>query len=283
MTVDIGALVTSFGGLGATIAGAVPSLKKPKRNDASSRAAQRGSAQVQKAAIGAAGTGGGSSRGLALRSGLRAASQAALESGGAMAAAAHADEQRFQKQVDARNSAIAGIANAGASGLAQTAQALIRPQEDLPEFAGAQEALQEQPELVSDPTGLAGPAAGGTPEQQALELQAEQNMAAEGLDPNLSAEAKARNQELVSGMVDFDPVQEAVATNRGGFQPEIETQLEMKLQMKSLMLQEAERQGITIDSVLAKINRGLGLQPGQTSSNAFGVSLMPDGAGVEEE
>jgi hypothetical protein len=277
MTVDIGALVTSIGGLGATIAGAVPSLKKPKRRNSSAKAAAQASAQVQKAAIGAAGTGAGSSRGLALRSGLRAASQAALESGGAMAAAANADETRFQAQVANRNKAISGIANAGAEGLAQVSQSLIRPQEDDDgldfESSAVGDPFADDPsEFISsvkgqDPEGLAG----------ADTLPTEQP----GEEAPIDAEA---NQQMVQeGVVDFDPVEEAVATHRGGFTPEIETQLEMKLQMKSLMLQEAERQGITIDSVLAKINRGLGLQPGQTSSNAYGIQLQPDAVETGEE
>jgi hypothetical protein len=277
MTIDIGALVTSIGGLGASLAGAIPSLKKPKRNDASSKAAARGSSKVQKAAVGAAGTGFGASKGLALRSGLRAASQAALESGGAMAAAAHSDETRFQNQVTARNAAIAGIANAGASGLAQVSQSLIRPQED--------DGLEFEASAVGDPFA----------DDPSDFIASVKGQAAEGLEgadtlpeaerPGAEApiDAEANQQMVQEGVVDFDPVQEAVATNRGGFTPEIETQLEMKLQMKSLMLQEAERQGITIDSVLAKINRGLGLQPGQASSNPYGVSLMPNAAGAEEE
>ncbi len=274
MTVDIGALVTSIGGLGATIAGAVPSLKKPKRRNSSAKAAAQASAQVQKAAIGAAGTGAGSSRGLALRSVLRAASQAALESVGAMAAVANADETRFQAQVANRNKAISGIANAGAEGLAQVSQSLIRPQEDDDgldfESSAVGDPFADDPsEFISsvkgqDPEGLAG----------ADTLPAEQEA---------PIDAEANQQMVQEGVVDFDPVEEAVATHRGGFTPEIETQLEMKLQMKSLMLQEAERQGITIDSVLAKINRGLGLQPGQTSSNAYGIQLQPDAVETGEE
>lgn len=106
-------------GLAAQIGTAIPGLKKPKKSNAAADAARETSKRAAGAAVGASQTGFGASRGLALRSGLRAASDIAREGAVAAGRAADLDEQRHQKAVAVRNANLAtfgkDLAETGAS------------------------------------------------------------------------------------------------------------------------------------------------------------------------
>jgi hypothetical protein len=68
----------------------------------------------------------------------------------------------------------------------------------------------------------------------------------------------------------FDEVHAAGPTTAA---PEIEADLENRLQAKRLMLQDAERLGIILSEVYGPLNRKLGLKPGQSTANPMGLSL----------
>lgn len=276
MAVNIGALIPSIAGLATTVGGAIPGLKKPKRTDAGSRAAAKAATQLASAAVGGAQAGQGASRGLALREGLRAASKVAGSASAEVAQAAARDEQRFQDQMTARNERLAQFTRGVGEGAAQFGQAFIQPEGDV---AGTQGALEQQPEFRDADTGLGTPAAGGTTDQAFVEPG--QQELAETLPPIEEIDLADIEQEIADDAAGATAEFEAQIDEDLGISPvaqkaAIEQGLELKLQMKNLMMLEAERQGIPLSNLQAKINRGLGLQPGQTTGNPFGVSLMDE-------
>lgn len=263
---NIGAIIPGVLGLGSTIAGAIPNLRKPKRTDSGRRAAAQAAQRGANIAVGASQTGRGASRGLALREGLRAASQVTSEAAPAIAEAAARDEQAFQAQLQARRGRIEEFTKALGGGLSQVGQAAIQP---APPEAGAQQGdlVQAQPELQEDPTGL-GPAAGA----QQVGLTEQIDPATGG--PDLAQlEADAGAGPTASFQAGFDPVAEAVGIGPAMRKQQLEIDLENKLSMKNLMLREAERQGVPLGNVLAQTNRRLGLQPGQDLDNPFGTQF----------
>lgn len=279
---NVGALVPSILGMGANIAGAIPGLKKPRRVD-SAKAVADTAPRVMGAAVGAAQAGQGASRGLALREGLRQAAFAGEKIAGQVGQAAQQDAVINQANTDARNARIKDFVNSTTEGLGQFTQAMIQPEKkDLAqEQAQAAAAIQMQPEMQQDPTGLAGGGAVGDPSPGPLDTPQAEQAGITDQGPDL-AQMEA---DLVAGPVakfqSTDALNQLRAMSPTIAAPEIEADLENRLQAKRLMLQDAERLGISLDNVWANINRQLNLKPGQSGENPLGVRI-PFSSGGEE-
>ena len=264
-------LIPSLVGLGTSVAGAIPGLKKPKRDKLSGRAAAEAATKVASAAVGGAQAGQGASRGLALRQGLRSALDPVAQ--GSAAAEGIQAEAAFQNRVDERNQRIADFTGGAAEGLAQVGQAFIQPKS----AEESQALLQEQPEFQPSATGLDTPAAGVAPSQQALTSTAEGLADPQGL--GLGDIEQQFADEAAGPAADFKStaaLERLISQAPSVAAPEIEADLDNRLQAKKLMLQDAERLGINLGDVLANINRKLGLSPGQSVDNPFGVNLSFD-------
>lgn len=284
------ALIPGLLGIGTAIGSAIPGLKKPKRNDASAQAVRDVQSAVGNAATGRSQSGHGASRGLNLREGLRSSSALVAKAAGQGAAAAHADEQRFNDQMTARNERLAQFGGGISDKVGAMAQALITAEEDKD---AVDDKLQAQPELQEDATGL-GPAA-GVPSNDRRFASENGATTTEGLvDPDgptlddleqdFSAQEELAPEELqkiadadeagpaarFQARTAFDEVHSASPTLLA---PEIEADLDNRLQAKRLMLQDSERLGITLSEVYAPINRKLNLKPGQSTANPMGLSL----------
>ncbi len=282
MAFNIAAAIPSMIGMATTIGSAIPGLKKPKRTKSSQAAAQRAQADVQKAAIGAANTGRGSNRGLQIRSGLRAASQAALDSGGGMAQAADLDEQRFQGQMDTRNENLKNFgADVGAGAAAMTQAAL-------------------SPETKSLKTGAVGMTKDAN--SKSAFTQAEQTLPTEdrpqgsGISGEDDGESEAIQQEVKTLMKnaqlaqDDDPrfsgpnanfatqdrLDQLRAKSPTVASPQIEAGLEFRLRAQKMMRQDAERMGMNLETIYPMISRQMQLKPGQGLSNPLGISFQTD-------
>ena len=281
---NVSALIPGLLGIGTAIGTAIPGLKKPKRTDASAIAVRDAQAKIGNAAVGASQAGHGASRGLNLREGLRSASALVAKAAGQGAAAAHQDEVRYNDQMTARNERLAQFGGGISDKVGAMAQALIKPEDK-------DATLQGQPEQQENLTGLEAPSAGVPDTGPAL------TSSTEGLqDPNgptlddLEAEFAAEEQKALTpdelrqmaeqdgagpaarfqSRAAFDEVHAAAPTTAA---PEIEADLENRLQAKRLMLQDAERYGIILSEVYAPINRKFNLKPGQSTANPMGLSL----------
>lgn len=286
---NVSALIPGLLGIGTAIGTAIPGLKKPKRSDASAAAVRGAQSAVGNAAVGASQVGHGASRGLNLREGLRSASALVAKAAGQGAAAAHQDETRFNDQMTERNERLAQFGGGISDKVGAMAQALIKPETD-PE--AAQKALQTQPEMQADPTGV-GPAGGLAQDQDRGALTSsteglqdpdgptlddlEQEFAAEeqtALTPQelqqMAEQDGAGPAAQFQSRAAFDEIHAASPTVAA---PEIEADLDNRLQAKRLMLQDAERLGIILSEVYAPINRRFQLKPGQSTANPMGLSL----------
>ena len=279
MAVNIGALIPSLVGLGAEIGGNIPALRKPKRVNVGSQAVRKAGAQLAVRATGAAQSGRGASRGLALREGIRGASKIAGAAAAEGAEAALRDEAFYQQQLLDRNARLAEFVGGAAEGLATMGASFIKPQ--TPEVSAAEEALQQQPEMQDtatglDPLGGAVPSVAMPPEQKSLESEALQPP--EG-SPGL-ADLEAQAEGSAGPLAQFEStraLERLRAAKPTTLAPELEADLENRLQAKKLMLQDAERLGINLDGIMANMNRRLGLKPGQSVQNPYGVKLDLEG------
>lgn len=272
---DVGSLISSIAGIGTKIGTSIPGLKKAKRNDASSRAASMAATKVAKSALGAGQSMHGASRGLALRSGLRAATDAA-KAASTEGQAANADERRYQEQKNQRNARLETFGGDLAKGLGDVAASVIKPKE------GMSEELASQPEMLTDSTGLgggAGIADGPGADAVAQEQQQLIDQSAEELD-DFRAKADAIGTEDQGGpraAFQVDPTTKLIESAPPSVQPELEQQLMDRFHMKELALAEGERLGLTMEEMLPRITRKLQLRPGQSFKNPMGaISPMYD-------
>jgi hypothetical protein len=278
------AIIPAIIGMGAKIGGAIPGLKKPKRTNAGGRAAARTASQAGAAGVAGASTGHGASRGLALREGIRGASKLVGAAAGASADAAQKDELLYQEQLLARNERIGDLTAGIGEGMGQMAQAFIKPK------AGSDDAnrtIQAQPEMTQDSaTGLStdghalGAGVGEAPSQQALDTTAEHMTDPDGatlveLEQQFADEASGPTADFKSTKA----LEELITLAPSTAAPALEADLELRLQAKKLMLQDAERLGYNFGDITALINRQFNLKPGQSTENPLGVSL--DYAGGE--
>ncbi|HUW94438.1 MAG TPA: hypothetical protein VMW58_01510 [Anaerolineae bacterium] len=258
-------IIPSLVGLGTTIAGSVGKLKKPKRTNVGSRAAAKAATTLSNAAVGGAQAGHGASRGLALREGLRGAAQVAGDASAEVAQAAQVDEANYQGLLRQRNEDVAKFTSGIGEGLAQMGQSFIQPK------MGSTDGVSAQKQAENTLPGAATPEQGSIvdPEVQALQqevgaVQAVEDQAAANDPSVVGPTAQFGSTKALEDLMTRAPTVAA---------PEIEADLENRLQAKKLMLQDAERLGYNLGDITASINRRFGLSPGQSVDNPFGVRL----------
>lgn len=278
---NIGSLIPSLIGMGTTIGTAIPGLKKPKRTDASASQVRSAQTAVAGAATGASQAGHGASRGLNIRSGLRSAGALVGAAASKGADAADKDEQRYQTQLDERNKRVASFGSAIGQGAAQMAQGLITddtgdadtsakgmdPNTD-GSFKQAEQTLSSEtrPEDDGTPASMEDPEVAMLQEEFAT-LKRNEELASSD-DPRLSGPHAAFNTKA--------RLDELRAKSPTVAAPEIEEALDNRLRAKALMLQDAERYGVHFDTINPMINRQLGLKPGQSVQNPYGVRFDMD-------
>lgn len=262
----ISSLLPSLIGLGAKVGTAVPGMRKAPKQNTAREVAKTAGAQFGKA-VGAAQAGHGASRGLALREGLRRGTEAVGQVSAQVGRAAAVDQATNTQNEIARRERIASFGSDLAKGIGDMAAMGIAPKKATP--GQKQEALDtvaEQPELGSDPTGLAGPGAGvpSIEQQQAVDQQAFIDDAATRLEdfklqreeagiPGPEEMTKAPTAQLIEEAYQQAPQVAA----------EVERELDQRHSMKSLMLSEVERLGLSLETMVPRINRRLGLNPGE--------------------
>jgi hypothetical protein len=271
---NIGSLIPSLIGMGTTIGTAIPGLKKPKKTDSSANIVRKTQGAVANAAVGASQAGHSASRGLNLREGLRSAGVLVGKAAAEGAQAVDMDERRYTEQLDARNQRVADFGASIGEGAAQMTQALIGDDKGEPGTAavkmdgdtgGAQgEQTLEKGVRPEDEGAIASM---DDPEtamlQQELATLRRNEDSASSDDPRLSGpHAEFNTKQRLEELRAKSPTVAA---------PEIEEALDNRLRAKALMLQDAERYGIHLDTILPMINRQLGLKPGQGVQNPYGV------------
>jgi len=274
---NIASLIPSIIGMGTTIGTAIPGLKKPKKTDASANIVRRTQGAVANAAVGASQAGHGASRGLALREGIRSAGALVGKAAAEGAGAIDMDERRHQAAMDARNQRVADFGAAIGQGASQMAMGLIKPEgQKEPGTAavgmksGEGTAFDQAEQTLSEsarPEDEGAVASFDDPETAMLReefVKLKQNEELAGSDdprlsgPHAQFNTKARLEELRTK----SPTVMA---------PEIEEELDTRLRAKQLMLQDAQRYGLNLDTMLPMINRQLDLKPGQGVNNPLGV------------
>lgn len=258
--------VADLAGLATTIGAQAPGLKKARKRDTSARAARAGGMQTAAAAVGGAQTGFGASRGLALRSGLRGASNAARGAADAASTAAAQDEQRFVQERDARNARLAQFGKdiGGFAGqVGQGVSDVIAAKGAQP--VGGEVALPDQASVMGiDPvTGLEIPAE-QEPQpaalQQGMQLQPPGDLQMpQAQDPNLGGQ-QLQQPMMAPPTTAMEAYQAAM-----GIQPNVVYQvapaMEYKLRVTNLAVEEAERLGIQPSQVIAPLLRQLNINP----------------------
>jgi hypothetical protein len=281
-------LIPSLIGLGTKVGTSIPGLRKPPKQNTAREIAKTAGTQYG-AAVGAAQTGHGASRSLALREGLRRGTAGVAQTSRAIGQAAAADQSaNIQRELD-RRGRIADFGSDLAKGLGDMATIGIKAKQgEAPAGApAAEEPLtpDEQDFYETPGTGVADSplpeddSAGlGDIEQQLLDQEAVEqenliNDAQQGLD-----QLQQQREELMPGgpkaAFQPDPVTTAIQGRPAAMAPQIEQQLADRLHMKELMLSEAERLGVPLETIIARTNRRLQLRPGQSTGNPFGIDPM---------
>lgn len=277
--------VADLAGLATKIGTAIPGLKKPKKRDTTQRAVRAAGQQAGAAAVGGSQAGFGASRGLALRSGLRAASDVARATGDAAITAANADQTRYDAQRTARNARVASFGNeltgmAGQVG-AGIVDASAAKAADAASQAAAKGMLPSQAEVAGvDPnTGLAvqDPTTdimqAGNPMPQIQQDGAQ--------DPNLGNYSQQlqgpQGAPLTAPPTSaFDSYNAALGINPN-VAYHVAPAMEHKLRVTNLALQEAERTGTDPASVIAYIMRKVGLNPMDLQDPGYNDPAHQDG------
>ena len=264
-------------GLGAKLGAAIPGLRKPKQDNASQRAALETSKRAAGAAVGASQTGFGASRGLSLRTGLRAATNIAREGAGAAAKGADLDQKRFDKRTDERNARLATFGSDVADMGAQLGQGIVESRQA--KEAGAAEAARAEQEariqamqaampsmedvLGIDPiTGLKRTSTGEQAQPQALspleEIQVGQGPGLDELDQygEYPTEGSQQIGEVPSmGDITMDPALAQLGVADKETLYSIAPELELQHRLENLALDEAYRTGTNINRIYARVRR----------------------------
>lgn len=255
-------------GLGASLGAQIPGLKKPKRTNAAQNAVRETSMRAAGAAVGGSQTGFGASRGLALRSGLRAAGNIAREGAAVAGKAAATDEARFQDRTDARNARVAqfgkDVGETGAAigtGITETRQAAQAEEE-----AGKQAELQmlQQQAATLLPTYAESQgideATGLPQQQQAQELQPMQEIPV-GAGPGLDDldEFGGHESDLMAPPsieeLGMDPALAELGLQDKEVLYSIAPELEAQHRLENLALAEAYRTGANMNRIYARLRR----------------------------
>jgi hypothetical protein len=258
-------------GLGATLGAQIPGLKKPKRRTDSQSAARQTSMKAAGAAVGASQTGFGASRGLALRSGLRAAANIAREGALGAAAGAAADEAQHQKNMEARNTRLAtfgkdvgemagqigtGIVESRAAKEAEAAAAKAAEMQMLQEQAGALIPTYAEQQGIDPITGLPAQAAQQLPQeqQQLQELPVGQGPGLDELDQYGQHESDFIGAPDI-GEVSLDPALGELGIADKQTLYSIAPELELQHRLENFALDEAYRTGTNINRIYARLRR----------------------------
>lgn len=259
-------------GLGASLAAQVPGLKKPQRTNQSQVAARTASMRGAATAVGASQTGFGASRGLALRSGLRAASQHTRAGAAAAAQGAAVDEQRHVTRVDARNKALGQfgkdlgeMAGMVGTGIVESRQAKAA-EEEAGQLA-EQQMLQAQAasllptyvenQGVDQATGLAPQQQGAAPQQLQEEqvgpgpmLEQTDQYGDSTMDPMYGQMAPPTLEEM-----SMDPALAELGLQNKETLYSIAPELELQHRLENFALDEAYRTGTNINRIYARVRR----------------------------
>lgn len=248
-------------GLATSLGTSIPGLRKPKKLISGSQAAREVGSRAAGAVQGAASTGFGASRGLAARTGARAAEQqtrAAAEQAGGLALK---EGQLHRQNLDARNERLAAFGADLVDTTAQITQGAVEARAAQKALQGeqriqdAQAAISEQPELAADPTGLGGGAAiGASPAANQAQVQQAQQQALATPVPGVTAPAPTPLAPVGSA---FDMYGASLGME-GIPELKLAPVLERKLRLTRLASDEANRRGIPLTSVLAQMQRQIG-------------------------
>jgi len=288
--IDIASLVPSIIGLGAKAAGAIPGMKKPKRPQTAKEVAKAAGSHFGKA-VGAAQTGRGFSRGLALREGIRGGMDAVEANSRAIGAAAQNDEATYQKLKAQRAENIANFSTDLAKGLGDMAGMAIGPKKGESDLQDP----DRPPVDVNPDTGF------GTPQDEGDVGNEDLTALEKGMADQEQVEQQQLIDDAAQQLQDFKLKREAAGisaapkqmdeptttselinqslTSKPGMSPAIEKELAQTLHLKQLALSEMERTGSNFGEMLPRLNRRLGLSPGQTLQNPFAMDLDVSGEG----
>jgi hypothetical protein len=251
--VGLAGTIAGLAGLATSIGTAVPGLKKARKRDTSQRAARAGALGAMSGAVGASQTGYGATRGLALREGLRAASQSAVRSADAASTAAAHDEARFIAERDARNVRLAEFGQDVAGMGAQIGQSVAEVK--------AMRAAQAQE------AGVAPEAVDYVAEQQP-DVQQAQELQEVPVGPGPTLEQTDQyGQPLPGPTMQLAPPTTAQDAYRRSLglpdQPilRLAPELEYKLRLQNLMIEEADRLGVPATQILAEALRNANISP----------------------
>ena len=255
-------------GMGASLAAQVPGLKKPRRTNQSQVAARTTSMRGAATAVGASQTGFGASRGLALRSGLRAAAKHTREGAAAAARGAAVDEQRHVRRVDARNTALGqfgkdvgemtgmigtGIVESRQAQAAQEEAGNLAEQQMLQAQAASLLPTYAQSQGIDEATGL--------PQQAPQQLQEEQvgpgptleqtdQYGDSTMDPMYGQLAPPTLEEMT-----MDPALAELGLQDKETLYSIAPELELQHRLENFALDEAYRTGTNINRIYARLRR----------------------------
>lgn len=259
-------------GLGASLGAQVPGLRKAKKRDTAQKAARDTSMKAAGAAVGASQTGFGASRGLALRSGLRAAANIARQGAFAAQQGAEADEARYVAERDARNQRLAQFGKDVGDMAGQIGTGIVESrQAKEAEAAAGQEAerklqiqqMQAMMPSMEDVLGI--DPVTGLPAQQAPQEAAPQELqeipvgAGPGLD-QLDEYGEPMDGQMLPEPPGLDELGMDPALAELGIADKetlysIAPELELQHRLENLALDEAYRTGTNINRIYARLRR----------------------------
>jgi hypothetical protein len=244
--------IPSLIGLATQLGTAIPGLKKQKRIRTQQGAAGDVAGGVARAAVGASQTGFGATRGLNLRTGLRQAGQVAKESGGAIAQAAGRDERQTQILQTQRNMRLAEFGGDLADMGANIGQSVVEAKSARDaELAANAEMIAglEVPQFDLGGGPLLDPQGADAQAQQLTQGEPQQEAAPQGPLPEQGG------PELRQAAASVDPLEAfyGVPSKETIYRAAPELQLQHTLE--NLALQEAERQGLPLARIYARIQR----------------------------
>lgn len=257
-------------GLGASLGAQIPGLKKAKKRDTASSAARQASMRAAGAAVGASQTGFGASRGLALRSGLRAGAQYAREGAAGAAKAAAFDEASYQNEKNARNERLAqfgkdvgevgatigtGVTESRAAKEAQEAEAKAAEMQMLQEQAQSLLPTYAESQGIDPVTGLPQQTMQQMPEQGApQEMQVGPGPGLDELDEYGQHESDFIGAPDI-GEVSMDPALAELGIADKETLYSIAPELELQHRLENLALDEAYRTGANINRIYGRLRR----------------------------
>jgi len=252
----------SLVGLATQLGTAIPSLRRVQKTGSSRAAAGEAASAVGRAAVGGSQTGFGASRGLNLRTGLRAAGQVAKETGGTLARAANQDEVRYQNEKILRNNRLQQFGRDAADMGANIGQSVIdaRAAKNA-EDAAADAATQAfEAQYQDDLPGISSTYGAQKPGEQLGQGPDPQELPV-GPGPGLDDIGINQYGEVYNpldlGSVPHieDPLRHVLKLPQKEALYQIAPELDRQHQLENLVIQETERQGQPIARIYAYVKR----------------------------